>query len=56
MQAATSVNPVRYFSEVMRRVYLKGSGLGEMLPEFAWLCGFAAALNVWAVLSYKKNG
>ena len=56
MQAATSVNPVRYFAEVMRRVYLKGSGLGEMLPEFAWLCGFAAALNVWAVLSYKKNG
>ena len=55
MQRITAVNPVQYFAQVMRLVYLKGSGLSEMLPQFLWLCGFAVVLNVWAVWSYKKS-
>ena len=55
MQWCTAVNPLRYFTQVMRLVYLKGSAFIEMLPEFFWLCGFALVMNVWAVWSYKKS-
>ncbi len=54
-QAVTVANPLKYFIQVMRSVYLKGSPFSALLPQFFILCGFAAALNVWAVLSYKKS-
>jgi ABC-2 type transport system permease protein len=54
-QAIAAVNPLKYFIEVMRLVYLKGSGFGQLIPQFVALCGFAAAFNLWAVASYKKS-
>lgn len=54
-QAITYLNPLRYFMEVMRMIYLKGSAFAEMIPQFVALCSFALCLNVWAVLSYKKS-
>lgn len=41
--------------QVMRLVYLKGSAFIELIPQFFALCVFAVALNVWAILSYKKS-
>ena len=54
-QTITIFNPLKYFMQVMRLVYLKGSVFTEMLPQFFTLCGFAVVLNSWAVLSYKKR-
>jgi ABC-2 type transport system permease protein len=54
-QAITYFNPLQYFMDVMRSIYLKGSGIRELLPQLFALCGFAAVFNVWAVLSYKKS-
>ncbi len=54
-QVITTVNPLKYFIQVMRLVYLKGSSFAEMLPQFFVLCGFAVVLNTWAVMSYKKS-
>lgn len=54
-QAITAVNPLKYFIQVMRLVYLKGSAFKELIPQFLALCGFAIVLNVWAVVSYKKS-
>lgn len=54
-QTITAINPLKYFIQVMRLVYLKGSAFGEMIPQFFALCGFALALNSWAVLSYRKS-
>jgi ABC-2 type transport system permease protein len=54
-QAITIVNPLKYFIQVMRLVYLKGSAFGEMTVQFFALCGFALVFNFWAVLSYKKS-
>jgi len=54
-QAITAVNPLKYFMEVMRAVYLKGSGMTELLPQLFALCGFALFFNSWAVLSYRKS-
>lgn len=54
-QAITVVNPLKYFMAVMRSVYLKGSTFADLMPQFITLCGFAAVMNTWAVMSYKKN-
>lgn len=54
-QKITLFNPLRYFIQVMRQIYLKGSGFGDLLPQFFTLCAFAVGMNIWAILSYKKN-
>jgi ABC-type multidrug transport system, permease component len=54
-QKLTIFNPLKYFMEVMRLVYLKGSNFFEMIPQFLALCCFAIGLNTWAILSYKKS-
>jgi ABC-2 type transport system permease protein len=54
-QVITWFNPLKYFIEVMRAIYLKGSGISELLPQFFALCGFALFFNGWAVLSYRKS-
>lgn len=54
-QYITKLNPLRYFIEVMRMVYLKGSSFTELIPYFRSLCLFAVVLNLWAILSYKKS-
>lgn len=54
-QKVTWLNPLRYFIQVMRQVYLKGSEFHDLLPQLGALCSFAVVLNVWAVLSYKKS-
>lgn len=48
-------NPLKYFMQGMRIVYLKGSGLMELLPELGVLLLFALGFNSWAVISYRKN-
>jgi ABC-2 type transport system permease protein len=54
-QKITIFNPLKYLMQVMRLVYLKGSAFGEMIPQFLALCGFAIALNTWAIISYRKS-
>ncbi|MDR3187997.1 MAG: ABC transporter permease [Prevotellaceae bacterium] len=53
-QAITIFNPLKYFMQVMRMVYLKGSSVAELTPQLLTLCGFAVFSNTWAMLSYKK--
>ena len=54
-QKITVFNPLKYFIQVMRLVYLKGSAFTDLMPHFFSLCCFAVGFNTWAVLSYKKN-
>lgn len=54
-QGIAAFNPLKYFIQVMRMVYLKGSGIGELKNQMLFLCGFAVFFNTWAVISYKKN-
>ncbi len=54
-QWITVVNPLTYFVEVMRMVYLKGSGFMSLLPQLFALIGFTIFFLGWAVLSYKKK-
>ena len=54
-QKLTIINPLKYFMQVMRLVYLKGSGFAELKTQFIALCSFALVFNIWAGLSYKKT-
>jgi ABC-2 type transport system permease protein len=47
--------PPRYFIEIMRDVYLKGTHLVELWPNLLALTGFAAFFDTWAILSYRKQ-
>ncbi len=54
-QYITTVNPLKYFMQVMRLVYLKGSDISQLTTELTALGSFAIVFNLWAVLSYKKT-
>lgn len=52
---ATRLNPLRYIITAMREIFLKGSSLRQLLPQFIPLCICAAITSIWAILSYRKN-
>jgi ABC-2 type transport system permease protein len=51
----TYLNPVSYFVAVMRMVVLKGSGFAEIKNHLYIIATFAAIVNTWAILNYKKT-
>lgn len=54
-QYITYINPLRYFMEMMRMVYLKGSGIGDIVQQLYVLSCFATILYGWAIHSYRKQ-
>jgi ABC-2 type transport system permease protein len=54
-QKLAMFNPVKYFIEIMRMIYLKGSTLKELLPHLGILSAFAVVLVSGAVWSYRKR-
>lgn len=50
----TTVDPLRYFIESMRMLYLKGSSFTELLPQFRALVIYASVVWALAIYSYKK--
>jgi ABC-2 type transport system permease protein len=54
-QIVTKFNPVAYFIEVIRMIVIKGSTLTDISRQLLTIVGFAAFLNSWAILNYKKR-
>jgi ABC-2 type transport system permease protein len=54
-QTVTRFNPIRYFVEVMRMVYLKGSRFSDLSGHFLIVCLFAIAFNALAIIGYRKR-
>lgn len=54
-QRITRFLPPRYFIEIMRSVYLKGTTVAELLPCYAALAGFAALCCLTATVTYRKQ-
>jgi ABC-2 type transport system permease protein len=54
-QCVATINPSKYFVEVMRLVYLRGGGFAQLWPQFLALCAFALVFDGWAISSYKKQ-
>lgn len=54
-QWITIFNPLKYFIQIMRGIYLKGSELNDILQQLGVLALFAMFFNTWAILSYRKK-
>lgn len=54
-QTITEFNPMRYYIEPMRMIYIKGSNLSELMPYLRRLTLMAAVLWAWAIISYRKS-
>ena len=53
--ATTYVNPMHYFIDAIRTVFVRGGSIGAIAHQVAALTAIAGVMAVWAVLSYKKN-
>ena len=51
----TYVNPMHYFIDAIRTVFIRGGGLYETAHQVLALAGIGSLMGCWAVLSYKKN-
>jgi ABC-2 type transport system permease protein len=51
----SNFSPLKYFIQVMRMIFLKGSSFMDLLPQFIALSSFAIFFNGWAVISYRKS-
>lgn len=51
----TYANPLRYFADAMRAIFLKGCTLADTWPDLACLLGIGTVTTAWAVLSYRKT-
>lgn len=47
--------PPRYYVDIMRAVYLKGSSIGQLSLDFIALAAMALVLNILAWLTYRKQ-
>jgi len=54
-QYLTEINPMHYFIDAMRIVFIRGGSLFEIMPQFMALMSFSAVMGTWAVMSYRKN-
>ena len=51
----TYINPMRYFIDAIRTIFIRGGGLHETAHQVLALAGIGALMGFWAVQSYKKN-
>lgn len=49
------VNPVHYFIDAIRTVFVRGGDFSCIRHQIFALTLFAIVMNVWAVMSYRKN-
>ena len=54
-QRFTTILPPRYYIEILRSVYLKGTTIAELWLNFVALGIFALVFNTLAALTYKKQ-
>lgn len=54
-QWIAACTPPRHMVTVLRSVYLKGSAIPDLLPQFVTLAAMAVATNAAAVISYRKS-
>ncbi len=53
--ATTYFNPMSYFVDAIRTVFIRGGGLSSIWHQVLALLGIGTVMGTWAVISYKKN-
>ena len=51
----TYVNPMHYFIDAIRTVFIRGGAFREVAHQLLALLGIGIIMAAWAVQSYKKN-
>ena len=51
----TYINPMHYFIDAIRTVFIRGGGLHETAHQVIALAGIGTLMGCWAMQSYKKN-
>ena len=51
----TYVNPMHYFADAIRTVFVRGGNFHSVAHQVFALTGIATLMAIWAVQSYKKN-
>lgn len=54
-QKVTLILPPRYFVEILRSIYLKGTSIAELWTNYVALGTFALIFNTLATITYKKQ-
>ena len=54
-QYITYAVPPRFFNEIMRSIYLKGTTIFELRSQFIWLTAYAVLAISCAALTYRKR-
>ena len=52
---STYVNPMHYFIDAIRTVFIRGGSFHDIAHQVLALMGIGTVMACWAVLSYKKN-
>jgi len=55
VQLVTYAIPLRYYAEILRGVFLRGSGLDVLWPEALVLLGMGTAIMTVASLRFRKR-
>jgi ABC-2 type transport system permease protein len=55
MQALTFINPVRYFMEIVRGIFLQGAGISTLWPQMAALAVFGVTILWLSVQRFHKQ-
>ena len=55
VQYLTIVNPVRYFMEIVRGIFLKGTGIETLWPQMLALLIFGVTILTFSVLRFHKR-
>ena len=53
--ATTYVNPMHYFIDAIRTIFVRGGDFHSIAHQLFALMGIAVFMACWAVMSYKKN-
>ena len=52
---STYINPMHYFIDAIRTVFIRGGGFQDIAHQLMALFGIGIVMACWAVQSYKKN-
>ncbi len=55
MQWVSYLNPIRYFMEIVRGLFLKGTGISALWPQMAALAFFGVAILTLSALRFHKR-
>ena len=55
IQLVTYIIPLRYYAEIIRGVFLRGSGIDVLWPEAVVLLGMGVAIMAAASLRFRKR-